>query len=291
MEFRYGFVGVVVVVWIVLWSGCVGEEGEVATTSTITTTSTTTSIIQATTTIQIKFDAELCLGDDFLCKALATKDMSFCNNASEYVKPSCISMFSENISDCIALKDTYVCRAGKAILSDNLSLCELIKDFESLRDFCYCRILWLSGDVSLCSEHGLGCYGVSDIAVKAQDPSLCNETSEKFRRECYERVYLETEIDQITKAFCDKIGEIDIQETCHRLVNYKESVPGFNESYCEKDNDCGFPSVCSPVKCINKVFSIAREMILCLSVCGPCCLNNCECKCINNTCTLIVIPR
>jgi len=70
------------------------------------------------------------------------------------------------------------------------------------------------------------------------------------------------------------------------------SIIDFDESYCEKDNDCGLPDVCSPYKCVNKAFIIAREPpFICPAECGPCCMSNCECKCINNTCTLQLTPE
>lgn len=222
-------------------------------------------------------DPSLCNPDDFLCTAFVARDPSLCDKTSdEYHKNTCSSIFSTDPMDCLTLGSgrDIRCLSRKAVLFDNPSFCDELSG--TSRSLCYDTLVILTRNTSLCGEGNVGCYGVIDLAIMSQDPSLCEKT---FKRECYQTVYSETTLNSITQIFCDKINESDIRESCYRVASYWKKKPGFNNKYCEEDSDC----ISSSIDCVPGCWNRDRAQF----TTKRCAfeepqLSNCSCK--NNIC-------
>lgn len=280
----------ILVVGMMSLSGCIRENQQGITTSTSVPVETTTSLtspttllITSTTIIPQPIDCKKIHDVDKRVDCIRnivelTGDTSLCNNFTGVDRDDCLRAIAEgtrNISLCDTLSsyfDKRMCYSYIAFKENNVSLCGNIPDYDIYypsygRDSCYEYFAMGTGDARVCkiineTRRVNFCY--SDVAEYTNNLSLCDEIEDGY----------------IEKFMC--LDYFDEQKNISIPEKYKQ---------CNSDEDCTLPRVCFPNECINRNFFNITGELLCPSVCGMCCLNKCECKCIKNNCTLFVYSK
>ncbi len=273
-------IGIGIIIWIILISGCLNENRTLPTYQKYIPNSYTLTPLQICEKISEKEPKDRCFAwinesdkikdEDFrnYYLAIETNDTSLCEDINSSLKLDCYEKLVEEedilkyVDPSICEGQWYGCYFRFARISGNISLCDKIKEWglEGIpedpiglkyeKEECYISTVEKTGDASVCEnrvkdrERKDRCFG--SVCVKTADIEYCEKIRDQSFKDIYYSFLAEEQNDT---SYCEKIKDFDDKEWCKISVKY----PGMSYTeHCEEIKSSEIKGQCYFQLAINK---------------------------------------